>query len=377
MKFVEQDGEFFHSSYEECRERFINSFNRMAQAHPGASLSAFQVGDSTNNHFIDFGFLPALESEQKALIVTTGEHGVEGYVGSAIQAYMLDHWVHQIDLKSTSITLIHAVNPWGFVHNRRVTENNVDLNRNFFTQDEWEALDNRFYQNLSDLMNPQKPVKFNYLSFFKTILSFVYFAQKLGLSAVREATLKGQKSVPNGLFYCGAAAEPQNLQILSVFRERAKAAKSLLHLSLHTGFGERGKMHLIQPVVVDEQVQAQLNHIFSDVKVNGCHDENFYRVFGGLQEHIHSLVKNEVEYLPMTLEFGTVDNHTVVGGIKSLVTMIRESQGHHFGYRSERDRVKVLENYLEHYYPSCKEWRRSTLNQAIELLQLIQNKYLI
>lgn len=33
------------------------------------------------------------------------------------------------------IVLVHAVNPFGFLNNRRWNENGVDLNRNFLVED--------------------------------------------------------------------------------------------------------------------------------------------------------------------------------------------------------------------------------------------------
>ncbi len=38
-------------------------------------------------------------------------------------------------LQNTGALLIHALNPYGFAWTRRVTEDNVDLNRNFVDHD--------------------------------------------------------------------------------------------------------------------------------------------------------------------------------------------------------------------------------------------------
>ena len=89
------------------------------------------------------------------VIHSSGTHGVEGYLGSAVQVRFL----HELLLRSGTddavddrrspsasspyssstcftrgnvrkVLLIHSVNPYGMRHHRRTNENNVDLNRN-------------------------------------------------------------------------------------------------------------------------------------------------------------------------------------------------------------------------------------------------------
>jgi hypothetical protein len=89
------------------------------------------------------------------VIHSSGVHGVEGYLGSAVQVRFL----HELLLRSGTddavddrrspsasspyssstcftrgnvrkVLLIHSVNPYGMRHHRRTNENNVDLNRN-------------------------------------------------------------------------------------------------------------------------------------------------------------------------------------------------------------------------------------------------------
>ena len=65
----------------------------------------------------------------KALLVVSGEHGLEGLPGSGAQ---LDLLLRMPDPpKDTKVVLVHALNPWGFSHGSRGNEDNVDVNRNF------------------------------------------------------------------------------------------------------------------------------------------------------------------------------------------------------------------------------------------------------
>jgi hypothetical protein len=65
------------------------------------------------------------------LVLIAGTHGVEGHCGSGAEIAWLRNGGPAKLPKDTGALLIHAINPYGFAWTRRVTEDNVDLNRNF------------------------------------------------------------------------------------------------------------------------------------------------------------------------------------------------------------------------------------------------------
>jgi hypothetical protein len=69
----------------------------------------------------------------RLLIVSSACHGVEGYCGSGVQVAALHdaQWREKARAQGVAVLYIHALNPYGFSHIRRVTHENVDLNRNF------------------------------------------------------------------------------------------------------------------------------------------------------------------------------------------------------------------------------------------------------
>ena len=52
--------------------------------------------------------------------------------------------------KDVGVVLVHGLNPYGFAHFTRTTENNVDLNRNFIDRDAGAAPANPHYETLHD-----------------------------------------------------------------------------------------------------------------------------------------------------------------------------------------------------------------------------------
>src|SRR6185436_13063924 len=77
-----------------------------------------------------------------------------GYCGSGAQV----DWLGRGELarvpKGTAVLMIHAINPYGFAWNRRVTEDNVDLNRNWIDFGRPLPI-NEGYAELNDVLCPR------------------------------------------------------------------------------------------------------------------------------------------------------------------------------------------------------------------------------
>ena len=120
----------FSASYAQARVKFLE-----------AAATASTRIESVNHP------LPGRDGEQLAmdvaldgaagsehlLIVSSACHGVEGFCGSGVQVFALhdQDWRAKARDAGVAVLYIHALNPWGFSHIRRVTQENVDLNRNF------------------------------------------------------------------------------------------------------------------------------------------------------------------------------------------------------------------------------------------------------
>ncbi|MBM3344798.1 MAG: DUF2817 domain-containing protein [Betaproteobacteria bacterium] len=119
--------DYYSQSYDEARTRFIaaaKAAGAQLNAYPLAAASA--LGGDLN---IDVAQLGAADAP--TLIVSSGVHGIEGFFGSAVQLALLEHLAPARARAGLRLVLIHALNPYGFKHLRRVNEHNVDLNRNF------------------------------------------------------------------------------------------------------------------------------------------------------------------------------------------------------------------------------------------------------
>ena len=118
--------QYFRPTYAAAREAF-----RTAAAARGLKVESHRnptEGAEGEELTTDVALLGPADA-RRLMIVVSGTHGAEGFCGSGIQVGWLA--ADQPLPADTAILFVHALNPYGFSHVRRVTEDNVDLNRNF------------------------------------------------------------------------------------------------------------------------------------------------------------------------------------------------------------------------------------------------------
>ena len=133
--------------------------------------------------------------------------------------------------------LVHAVNPYGFSHIRRVTEDNVDLNRNF--QDFAKPLpENARYAEIHEALVPADwdgPARAK----AEEALA-AWRAANGGMKAYQAAVAGGQYAFPDGLFYGGRGPTWSNATFRAIVESHGRSAKRVAAIDVHTGLGPRG-----------------------------------------------------------------------------------------------------------------------------------------
>ncbi|KAF4734528.1 hypothetical protein FOZ62_032217, partial [Perkinsus olseni] len=129
-----------------------------------------------------------------------------GYGGSGIQCYLLDQ-IRQakeegrLQTIDKTLVFVHAVNPYGMAHYRRVNEENVDLNRNALESHEFDYLINKRdpnvagYVDLDAFLNPQNK------NLPSLVAQSAFQIARYGTSHIKRAVVTGQYWKPSGLFY--------------------------------------------------------------------------------------------------------------------------------------------------------------------------------
>ena len=229
----------FPSSYAQARERFL-----AAARACGARLESF---DNPTGPGLDGEPLATdvatigPDDAREVLMVTSGTHGVEGYCGSGVQHALLREGAGIDDALAAGarVVLVHALNPWGFSWRRRVTEDNVDLNRNVRAFPVPDGPDPDYDEIHGLLLPAQWPPS------DENRAAIAAFVARRGPAHFQYAVSKGQGSHPDGLFFCGRAPTWSHRTLRAVLRERARGAARLHWIDLHTGLGPSGHGELI------------------------------------------------------------------------------------------------------------------------------------
>jgi hypothetical protein len=363
--------EYFHQTYEDCRSAFIESAHRLASQYGGVEIGQVPVASKVDSDLtIDWCHIPAQATTENLLILSSGVHGIEGFLGSAVQLMVMEDVLRPAYLENTGILLIHAMNPYGFKHLRRVTESNVDLNRNCAIDESLFDTKNKGYGHLDRLLNPRGEA--NHRSLKNRHLHLVIIRKVLteSMPALRQAVLQGQYDYPEGLSFGGKEPEPQIVALSPLLRDKMGPYGRILTIDLHTGYGENGTMHLFANPVKDTDTKAEMEALFAGYRVDWADNAGFYAVSGSFADYVGSLAPGKKSY-SMPLEFGTLDSQKIFGSLKSLQHMMLENQGFHYGYINEKTEARIKRDFLEMFFPSDQAWRSKAIMDAKRILELV------
>jgi hypothetical protein len=340
------------ATYEASRKRFRLSLASFLELWPAARLTSIPLADEPDLT-IEVISAEAARSKQKRLILTTGLHGIEGYVGSGILQLFNDEFLPRLDPETTGITLVHPINPHGMKHRTRVNKNSVDLNRNFAPDfDSLKAI-NPHYESLAFLINPARPLK----SPLYEKLAFLWNVAKAlpqGVSHIRESALMGQYRVQNGIYFGGFEPQAETLILQDLFRASISGYAQVVALDIHTGYGPRWQMTLVNPPSETRTAEETASR-FNVPCVAGTNPEEFYTIHGDMTDFVRALVMSQkIQSYVGAFEFGTYGD-SLWQGIHSLRTTVFENCLRWFGENAAMCKWMARE-YNELYLPSDPKW---------------------
>jgi hypothetical protein len=344
------------ASYEESRLRFRNDLAVIQSLWPAARLGSHSLPGGEHLS-IDWISADALQAKQRLFILTTGEHGIEGYVGSAMLQLFVQEFVPRLDPQTTGLLLVHVINPWGMKHHHRVNANNVDLNRNFLDLGfETMAGSNPDYPALAGFLNPDRPL-------ISPFWSTVWFTGRLiknmaafGVSRIREASLMGQYRYPTGMYFGGQELQEETRVMMDLTRATLSGYGQLVHLDMHSGYGPRLEMSLVNSPL-EKQAAEEIRAKYGVRRVVAANPEEFYSIHGDMIDWEYALIKKEfphMHHFSTTFEFGTF-GESLLAGIRSLRSTIFRNRVNLHGAGPSAGRWMDHE-YEEHYCPPEPAW---------------------
>jgi len=297
-------------------------------------------------------------SAARLLVLLSGVHGPELLCGSACQAGLLESGALAALPEDTAVLLVHAINPWGTAYGRRVTEDNVDLCRNFMDFD--QALPgNDGYEDIHRAFAPGGEVS-NAQDAMRMLLDYQH---QHGLPALMAALMAGQYVHPDGFSYGGREATWSNRTLTQLLQEHGAGAAHVVALDFHSGLGPYGygtavAMHTGAAL---ERVRRHFGHWVEAPRQAAAESPGeFYGVEGHCADgFVRALPQAEVELV--TIEFGT---HPVPRNLQALI----DDHWLHIGGVSG-DRERLAREMLATHYPDDPEWRYAVWTRATQAVR--------
>lgn len=362
---------YYSNSYDEAADMFLDK----CSLFPNVQLSRFQVPSATDNHlYTDICYIPPTGTTDKLMIVTSGVHGIEGYTGSAIQSMFLDKLNDMHVPCDMGFIFVHALNPYGFKYGRKVTENNVDLNRNCVLDTSEYGSVNDGFTKIYDMLTPGGAIDIS--SFWNRSFHLVAISEilKESMGVLRQAALQGQYEYAEGIYYGGRRYEPQIDSVMPIIRQYINNYETVLNLDLHTGYGARGQLHLFIDRPENKAIEQGIETVFAGHDIDWSEGADFYTING---EYI-ALVAQQADsalVIPMLMEFGTMNSQETMGSLKSIHTMISENQGANNGYIDIASERKVKADMMELYCPRSQDWRTITILKADSMFDSVLSNF--
>jgi len=225
--------ESFSADYGEAREKFLR-----AAASAGGALGSLlhpERGPGGAALHCDAAWFGP-RSAERVLVLISGTHGIEGFCGSGVQTGWLNRGEAARLPRDVAALVIHAVNPHGFAWLRRVTEDNVDLNRNWVDFSK-ELPENTGYDELAAIITPSQ---WTPESIGRMLTTLGSIGARDGAAALQRALSGGQYRHATGIFYGGVAPTWSRRSQTALFAEYLGQAGNVAILDFHTGLGPWG-----------------------------------------------------------------------------------------------------------------------------------------
>jgi hypothetical protein len=344
--------ECFSDSYAEARPKFCAA----AAAVGGEIRSWFNPkakGPAGEKLFLDTArFGPA--NAANMLVLIAGTHGVEGHCGSGAEIAWLRTGGPEKLPKDTGALVVHAINPYGFAWTRRVTEDNVDLNRNFVDHDKAYP-ENQGYEELAAAILPRE---WNDASAAETARVFESYAQKYGAFGLQGAISGGQYSHPDGVFFGGHTPTWSNRTIRAIARRELSNARRVGVIDFHTGLGPFGHGELICTVPPDAKSFKRARAWYGEEMTSPESGTSTSAVVVGVMTDCFPQELPDAEVTSIAIEYGTYPVSDVLSSVRA------DNWLHQRGDLGSPLGKAIKADIKERFFPAGDKWREMVWARA-------------
>ncbi len=348
---------YFSADYFEARQRF-----RDAAEAAGASLESLASpakGPGGESLTTEVAWLGPSDAT-RVLVTIAGTHGVEGFCGSGVQVGWFESGLAAESHAETALCQIHGINPYGFAWLRRVTEDNVDMNRNFVDHDGTYPA-NPGYEALAEVICPKD---WNDAVIAACQKQLDAYAEAEGSRALQAAISAGQYSHPDGIFFGGHKATWSSDRLRGIFAERLGQARDIAVIDYHTGLGPRGYGERICVHAPDSDGLARARAWYEgDVTSPALGESSSIEICGfnvtGMEQSVP-----QARITAIALEYGTLPSSEV------RLSLRADNWLHLHGEPDSAKGRAIKEQIRAAFYQDQDDWKEMVWERGIESQRL-------
>ena len=342
----------FSADYQQARTRFLE-----AAAGAGGALEAMvhpERGPDGGELATDVAWFGPKDAPA-VLVMISGTHGVEGFCGSGAQVDWLRRGGARGLPPGVAVLMIHAVNPYGFAWLRRVTHENVDLNRNWidFSQ---PLPANPGYAELADAICPKEWSQAAQAASFQVLGGFI--AAK-GMMAMQQAVSGGQYSHPKGVFYGGAGPTWSRRTQTAIFEHYLKDAGRIGIIDYHTGLGPWGYGEQIITDLVGSPGYDRARRWYGAAVTSPSSGTSTSADIVGDGLAAAPVLLAHAEVTGMALEVGTHDTMTVLNALRADAWL------HAYGDPTSEQGRAIKAQIRDAFYGDADDWKGMVAGQSL------------
>ena len=365
---------YFPSTYEDSRTRFLLDVELIRVKWHSTQLETYPLKNFPD---LSIDWLWAHPKKKENLvIISTAEHGIEGYVGSAMMKIFMDEFTPRLNPENTGLLLVHAINPWGMKNHLRINPNHVDINRNFVLDGKYSAKINPDYDLLLNFLNPQRPVRTLGAEKLPFLAKVIMKMIRPGRARVQAASLLGQHRHINGIYFGGKESQEETQVLMNLYRNALGEYQNFVQIDVHTGYGPRYQMTvLVSPL--DDIPSSELARRFNYPLVQKVDANEFYAISGDMGEFVYRLRDAEFPQKRVFaggFEFGTYGD-SFPALLRSLRITILENQLRQHGAVSKKAEEEIRAEYEELFLPMETRWRDKALADGRQAFEGIMNAF--
>ncbi len=303
------------------------------------------------------------------IVISSGLHGIEGYIGHVCQMHFLTNILDKVDA-NTEIIMYHIINPHGLDNYRRFNVNNVDLNRNY-SKNGFE-LENDAFIKVHSFLAPRKlnSIFGSNIWFYTTVIRNII---KHSIKTMNLAILKGQKVDSKSIYYSGTKYEPSTKYIIKELDSLYSNVALVLWIDLHSGYGNKYQMSIINSRY-ETKTTKELKENLQYKSIIGYENDTMYDTDGDITEKLYQEHQNQdhnSSLLALCYEFGTIGN-SLFDTLRTFKTILFENNITHF---ATNKKMKEYQTSLmkKAFLPNSTKWKTNAIEKfeqaTIELLK--------